>query len=171
MGYTHYWYRPKEIPKTAWTAWIKDVKRLVGHALSHSGTTYVVAQEYDNDPWKPPTVSPSQVRFNGFGRELGHQTFHVERVFQDVYKRGPKPDGTFFSFCKTAQKPYDDLVVACLVALKHHFPEVKVSSDGEDEDWRARGIPLCQEVLGYGDEFYVVDGALEHKALTAVSVS
>jgi len=170
MGYTHYWYRPAEIPKPAWNGWAGDVRRLIGRFNASSGHTHRVAQEFNNDPWRSPTVTATQVRFNGFGKEFGHETFHVERVFEDVYKQGPKPDGTFFACCKTAQKPYDELVVACLVALKHHFPEVKVSTDGEMEDWRA-GLSLCQSVLEYGAEFYVVDRVLEHKALVAVSVS
>lgn len=178
MGYTHYWYRPKEIPKDAWTAWTKDIKRLTAVFLGQSDRTYRVAQEHDNNPWQAPTVTASQVRFNGYPREQGHETFHVERVYKDQYGRGPKPDGTFFAFCKTARKPYDDLVVACLVALKHHFPEVIVSSDGEDKDWRTGawepatgGIPLCQEVLDYGQEYYVFEGTLQHKPVMAVSVA
>ena len=178
MGYTHYWYRPKEIPRGAWIAWTKDVKRLVSHFLMHSDQTYRIAYECDNNPWKKPKVTMHQVRFNGYPEALGHETFIVDRVFHDWMRAGPKPDGTLFAFCKTARKPYDDLVVACLVALKHHFPEVKVSSDGDDAEWRngawepcTGGIPLCQTVLGYGQEYECTGGNLVHKSLVSTGVT
>ena len=55
-----------------------------------------------------------------------------------------------FNCCKTAYRPYDLTVTACLIAYKHHFGDlVKISTDGEEKDW-VDGRILCQNVLGYG---------------------
>ena len=56
---------------------------------------------------------------------------------------------------KTARKPYDAAVCACLIVLHHHFGKsYSVSSDGGDGDdgWVA-ARDCCQRVLGYGAEF------------------
>jgi len=58
-----------------------------------------------------------------------------------------------FDCCKTAYKPYDLLVTACLISAKHHFDtDMAVISDGDSNHWDdAR--QLCQHVLGYGANF------------------
>jgi hypothetical protein len=88
------------------------------------------------------------VRFNGSGpnEDLGHETFYVARVFRDGYRQERRPgSGLFFQCCKTARKPYDLAVVACLTALKVRVPEVELSSDGSFEE-RAHGIALAESV-------------------------
>lgn len=37
-------------------------------------------------------------------------------------------------FCKTNRKPYDLAVCLCLLTIKFHLKETKISSDG-DEEW------------------------------------
>jgi hypothetical protein len=58
--------------------------------------------------------------------DLGHETFVIERKArpQEGHR---KDEDTLFSFCKTARKPYDLMVQACLILYKH--------SDGEMDDW------------------------------------
>ena len=75
--------------------------------------------EYD-EPNQPPQVDGEVVRFNGRDED-GHETFMIERT------------GTSWEFCKTARKPYDVYVVACLILLHHYNPEFVWSSDGEGE--------------------------------------
>ena len=72
------------------------------------------------------------IRFNGKGEE-GHETFMLT------------PDSQEFNFCKTAQKPYDIVVVAILCLLAHHTSGVTVSSDGGISDW-TDGLALAQRV-------------------------
>lgn len=60
----------------------------------------------------------------------------------------------FFGCCKTACRPYDLIVTAVFIALKHHFSECVIRSDGEDKDWQDGRI-LCQNLLGYGIDFSV----------------
>jgi hypothetical protein len=54
-----------------------------------------------------------------------------------------------FSFCKTAQKPYDICVVCALTLAKHYFKkDIKVSSDGDAKDWEM-GVKLVNDTFGY----------------------
>ena len=84
-----------------------------------------------------PVLSTTEIGFNGKGEDDSHETFLI--------KRGQ--DG--FQFCKTAQKPYDIVVCAALIILRHRIRTFRVSSDGGPDDW-ADAIKLCQDVLGYG---------------------
>lgn len=91
------------------------------------------------------------------GGNCSHETFCLElnrkldpRLDQLIEKTNPK---LYFSFTKTAYKPYDLAVNVCLIIAKHHFKEnIKVSSDGEKNNW-IEGMQLCQKFLGYGDNF------------------
>lgn len=67
-------------------------------------------------------VSDTQVRFNGVDDDA-HETFN----FKDD-KRG-------FNFCKTATKPYDDVVCGCLYVAKLVFGDsIKVNQDCDPSD-------------------------------------
>jgi hypothetical protein len=85
------------------------------------------------------------------GGDCSHETFLIEQCFTIEPWHTPGKD--FFACCKTAYKPYDILVTACLIIATHYFgDEIRVASDGESRDWEdARR--LCQHVLGYGAEF------------------
>lgn len=51
-------------------------------------------------------------------------------------------------FVKTRQYPYDTVVTACLIILKHRLGDlIVVSSDGRQDDWND-GLILAQKVLG-----------------------
>jgi hypothetical protein len=69
-----------------------------------------------------------------------------------------------FACCKTAYRPYDLTITACLIALKHYFPAAKVSSDGEDKDW-IDGKVLCNNLLGYGLEYQMTEDGLTKTAM------
>jgi len=52
------------------------------------------------------------------------------------------------TFCKTARKPYDTVVVACLAVLAEKLGEaVTITSDGDVSDWEC-GVRYACEVLG-----------------------
>jgi hypothetical protein len=76
------------------------------------------------------------IAFNGCGKDA-HESFIL-----------PQLAGNFkeFDFCKTAQKPYDVVVVACLTRLAE-VPGIKVSSDGNASDWH-NGAALASKILG-----------------------
>ena len=92
-----------------------------------------------------PKITDNEVVFNGYEDEA-HETFYVERSGGTSYSSDDS--GRVFHFCKTACKPYDAAVCACLISLKHHFGEdVKISSDGDEGDWE-EGKQLYRDVTG-----------------------
>lgn len=59
----------------------------------------------------------------------------------------------YFSFCKTAYRPYDLAVNCVLIIAKHYLGRnLLVYSDGSLEHW-TDGMLLCQDKLGYGAGF------------------
>ncbi|MHC4616437.1 MAG: hypothetical protein ACYTEQ_01655 [Planctomycetota bacterium] len=85
--------------------------------------------------------------------DCSYETFRIPRKAEhDEYTNDiSKP--WVFSFCKTAYRPYDIAVTACLVVLKHHLKDrIVVKSDGEHKDW-FDGMVVCAMHLGYGINF------------------
>jgi hypothetical protein len=113
----------------------------------------------------PPTgawFAGAQVSTRTCDGSCAHETFLVEQHYTPNPWEQLEPGEPILGFCKTAYKPYDICVTACLIVLKHYFgAQVAISSDGEAQDWDdARR--LCQHVLGYGGDF-----VLEHDQTTA----
>lgn len=93
-----------------------------------------LAYEYDA-PAADPIVSGSEIRFNGVGDE-GHETFLVDRLCDKS-----------FNFCKTAENPYDEAVVAILTIMNHYAQGGwEIGSDGNCEDWQD-GLILAQQSI------------------------
>jgi hypothetical protein len=149
MGYTHYWTRAEGLNHSPeqWKKFVAACKKLHKNMPEHSLSS---GGEYENDPlvlngcWKyeKPQLTQEHILFNGGNtyprkklndewidtggpQSLGHETFYITRNFLS----------DTFNFCKTARKPYDLMVQACLILYKYYFPEVKISSDGDKEDW------------------------------------
>jgi len=112
-----------------------------------------IKEEYNLDT--EPIFSKDKIRFNGIG-DNGHETFFIEQKFsidKDFIQTHDKDKNKHFSFCKTASKPYDICVVACLVILKHYYKnDIIVKSDGDNKDWK-EGKDLVYRTLGYGEKF------------------
>jgi hypothetical protein len=88
-----------------------------------------------------------------------YETFHFPRVMdmKGFLQPSERDSRLYFTCCKTAYRPYDLAVTACLVIAKHHLADdVIVSSDGEIQHW-AEAIELCRVYLGY-EELYHFDG-------------
>lgn len=118
MGYTHYW-RWMSVPKQAILAWcVKQMKEII---------------EASADILDDVEVTTASVTFNGIG-EQGHESFD----FPGTTKEDPGEKGQgAFNFTKTAGKPYDKVVVACLLAAHRNFPAavLRISSDGGYDEW------------------------------------
>lgn len=82
-----------------------------------------------------PTIEPGKcIVFNGKGDEDSHETFAFP------------PEGPF-TFCKTASKPYDIVVVACLAVAKDCLSSmIDISSDGDRGKWE-EGVALASKIL------------------------
>ena len=159
MSYTMYWNRPKKNHKQeAWDKFITDCKYLYKHMPKHSesaGNFFADKPLLLNGDgaYKNPVFNKDKVWFNGTGitkrikvkdeegrgywqdvidnvpdnlKDLGHETFILKRK----YSEGD------WTFCKTARKPYDLMVKACLILYKYYFSDVQISSDGDEEDWQ-----------------------------------
>ena len=69
-----------------------------------------------------PQFTTDEIRFNGIGDD-SHETFALGKGYNG------------FKFTKTARKPYDRHVLACLILAKKYFGDaIKVSSDGDNDD-------------------------------------
>ena len=147
MGYTHYWYRPKELDAKRFELWRRDVFKLSARLPERSASA---GGYYADKPVRVEiTDTADLVEFNGAPyEELGHELFFMPRVLGPDDARQQDENGLYFQFCKTARKPYDLLVVAALVALHAYFPEITIASDGDGDEW-ADGLRFCQRILDY----------------------
>ena len=144
MGYTHYWRREKELNKDKFKAASADCKKIADWLKAP------IQFEWNNP--EPPVFDDTIIRFNGI-EDDGHETFLVTQDYKHPFLKSNQPDedGRYFTFCKTARKPYDTAVTACLIILKHHFgDDIKVSSDGRNSEWR-EGVNAVKTCLGYGE--------------------
>lgn len=152
MGYTHYFYRKPELDADRFNLAVNDASKLVAHLLAKEG--YKIQRSYDLP--EPAVFGIFGIELNGAG-DAGYEDFRVPRVFAGP-RRSSDEKGRVFGFCKTAHKPYNSAVIACLVVLAHHFgDDFGVSTDGNREadgpaaDWRAV-MAEAQAVLGYGND-------------------
>lgn len=114
MGYTHYWENPG-LDKEKFKEFSSDCKKIAEE--SNVPLSNGLAEENSE-----PEFSEKRVWFNGVGKD-SCETFFVT------------PHASGFNFCKTRRRPYDTVVVACLLCLKYYFDDVSVSSDGDNEEW------------------------------------
>ena len=135
MGYTHYYTMQKvkgikaeTLEKKFQTA-IKQCQKIVSTYYKANGglsgySAHTAPGKYGG------------LNFNG-ARDDAHETFVVREHFSENLS---------FNFCKTAQKPYDEVVVACLIVLKHYLGNaIEVDSDGTCDDW-ILGLNLAKRV-------------------------
>lgn len=101
MGFTRYW----------------EFEKLDSEKFKDFSSICETLIENMNVPLDDIAVSNTQVRFNGFGDDA-HETFNFK-----VDKKG-------LNFCKTATKPYDDVVCGCLYIAKLTFEDsIKINQD------------------------------------------
>ena len=142
MGYTHYWYmkKDKKVSNKKWNKLTGDVKLL----LDGSPILERAKQNNKNDWWNDLTITDNEIRYDG-----GHETFVLERKPKNHPWRAEEE--WVFNFCKTARKEYDGLVTATLLLAKHHLgDEIKISSDGDEQEWAEGawdGVPSGYEFV------------------------
>jgi hypothetical protein len=140
MGYTHYFPQTQECPPEQWATFKQAVMRCfelrpdvpVSAGQAHAtglpfnicdGSAEVVRTEAAELFIDDGEEAGEILIFNGddtHGRDFGHETMLM------MQKRDPE-----YAFCKTERKPYDWLVVNCLLLAHHHCPGVwTITSDG-----------------------------------------
>lgn len=159
MGYTHYITKhSKEFNQNIWDSFIADCKYLSNHLPEHTDSA---GGYYIDDPlalsggyfYKKAQFTKNQIFFNGRNRVKTNDGWKDENDNFDlrhedfVLKRKDKDE---FSCCKTARKPYDLMVVSCLILAKWYFKDdISISSDGTMKDWQS-GFDFVGSVLPNG---------------------
>lgn len=141
MGYTHYYYTSKTLgTQKEWNEFTNDVTKIIN-------STDIPLANGMADKDSLPIITNDTVSFNGC-EDDSHETLYIEN---NIKARTKEME---YNFCKTARKPYDLIVMAVLIALKHHFPRCTVSSDGKNNsiEWQA-GRQFTEDILGYGLNF------------------
>ena len=84
-----------------------------------------------------------------------YETFELEESL-DLHSE-PTEDGLYCGHVKTAFRPYDVAVTAVLLIAKRYLGnQFVIHSNGGDPQW-ADARRICQQVLGYGDWFGIVE--------------
>lgn len=180
MGYTHYWKRGLELPKSAFAAIVRDFEAL---APLFPRFGFELAGGFGIGP---PRIGPDEIVFNG-RRDCGHpadplwsvitgeipartrsaaraavrrlcrgdcshETFYFPRVLDpDPLSQGT--DGRYWDSTRTQYKPYDLAVACALIIARRHLKEALcVDPAGTAEQWWDAKL-LCQQNLGYGLRF------------------
>lgn len=145
MGYTHYWTFRRAKGKTA-----KELETAYKKALVECSKVAVLynaeckAKGLDDERLSGYSAHCKPGTYGGLklnGKEyLAHEDFVMREHFSEAVKDG-------FQFCKTARKPYDVVVVACLAILKYRLGDaIQVDSDGYAEEW-TDGVELAKRLL------------------------
>jgi hypothetical protein len=130
MGYTHYWKKGKVTDDSTWKTFKTFVKKVVDKVKKDDGVILRDGLGEEN-----PVITDSAIAFNGDGENgLSHETFAID-------KQGTRG----FDFCKTAYKPYDTAVVACLIEAERLGVVDEWSSDGGPDDHKL-GRQLQEEL-------------------------
>jgi hypothetical protein len=132
MGYTHYWNLQLDTPRPMIDKALADCRKIM-----RKFDTYIAG--WDGEVGVKCDLEG--VAFNGRGDE-GHESFHFPPKMTANFD-----ENTTFSFCKTARKEYDLVVVACLAAIADRLGKyVDVSSDGNESDW-TDGVAAANEAI------------------------
>lgn len=106
MGYTHYWKQEKPFSEEQWSKFLQKVKKIVKTDKA------TVPLEFSSDP--------DHLMLNGKEPD-DYEDFYIQRRVTD------------FSFCKTAQRPYDRTVITILALAAKELPGFSWTSDGRQE--------------------------------------
>jgi len=145
MGYTHYYYMPKEVVDAHWE---RTKQKEFGEGIPEA--TLIInefRERYDNyhrvfkhsrakiETLELETDAMGRycyIHFNGIG-DSAHESFTFPPK-QNGYEKDE--DKYYFEFTKTAYKPYDQCVTAFLLIAKHYLGDnIVLKSDGNIEDW------------------------------------
>ncbi len=115
MGYTHYFTMNKKTTEEQ----IKKMIAFTNTAIELFGADQIVGGM--GDEGTKPEVTEEIINLNG-KEDNSHETFQL------AFNSGE------WGFCKTNRKPYDMVVVACLIFAEQNNVIAKWSSDGDSED-------------------------------------
>lgn len=146
MGYSHYWSHDENLDRRKLFAAMEDVQKIV-EAAQVKGIG-LAGPHGDGEP-----MVSEGIALNGVAEE-GHESFVFPNNPSDPFIT--KSNGRLWAFCKTARKPYDLVVCAILLVLKHHLgKQIRIASDGDrtEDEW----LPaerLVKDVLDYSVRYH-----------------
>ena len=152
MGYTHYWrFHKPERKLGAMEVADKKYKKAILEC-QRIARTYNRRMKEEGRDWDRLSGFSAHVPVGKYGgleingkQEQAHEPFTMREHFRQALELGYTKNG--FDFCKTARKPYDIVVTACLAVLKYRLGDlITVSSDGDAQDWDA-GVLLARDIL------------------------
>ena len=128
MGYTHYWRQTRAFTPSEWARLKAAVRGIIAR------TAVPLA---DGMGQGAPVINGDRVWLNGAEPD-SFESFIIARdpeALADDYQRDTHAQrGYWLEFCKTGWRPYDKVVVACLLAASHICEGFTWSSDGDRED-------------------------------------
>jgi hypothetical protein len=134
MGYTHYYTKTGTSPEDSlrFEMFMNGARTIIEYATNVEKIQLADAMGDHLGQWE---CTKESVRFNGYGPD-SHETFDWSI------------DSSGFGFTKTAYKPYDAVVTACLIHLKQVYGNlVSIGSDGSWADWQ-EGARLYRNATG-----------------------
>tara|TARA_R100000789_G_scaffold95346_1_gene95827 strand:- start:400 stop:828 length:429 start_codon:yes stop_codon:yes gene_type:complete len=138
MGYTHYWRQYDGFNSDKWDT-------LVQHSLHLQAAVYPSAKLADVE------MSDFRISFNGV-KPQNHEYFVLDRVMSPPNSTDVQKEH-YFDFCKTAQKPYDLMVMCVLLVANALEPDViTYATDGAGSDWQP-AIDLVNKVCNLDVSF------------------
>ena len=146
MGYTHYFTQTRDFTDKEW----RSITAFSGNLLKNNDAKKVIDHKHD----QKLEINNKTILFNGIKND-SHETFVLDKLkgrHPDYYtpKEIREAKGVF-NFCKTAQKPYDQYVVAFLCGVNVLAPgALHITSDGWKSEWKD-GLNLAQYICGNGD--------------------
>jgi hypothetical protein len=134
MGYTHYYSKVDSSRDDAlrFEMFSIGARRIIEYATTYDGIQIADGMGEQLGQWQ---CTNETVWFNGYGPD-SHETFNWSI------------DSSGFGFTKTARKPYDAVVTACLIHLKDIYGDlVSIGSDGDWSEWQD-GARLYRNATG-----------------------
>jgi len=134
MGYTHYFQKVGTTRDDAlrFEMFANGARTIIEYATKYDNIQIADGMGDELDKWE---ITNEMIRFNGYGADA-HETF-----YWNINESG-------FNFCKTARKPYDAVITACLIHLKECYGSaVNIGSDGYWSEW-SDGARLYRNALG-----------------------
>lgn len=140
MGYTHYWTMTRDLTVDEWTEVQQDIGDILTYIENVSG---VPLGNGEGKRRSRPTMDAAGFMFNGIGDDA-HETFGITRKRIKQWEGGTLGG----DFCKTARKPYDIAVTACLCYLDSCLEPrgFDVSSDGHGRNFMD-GLEAARQAL------------------------
>lgn len=105
----------------------------------------------------------TRIRYRCCDGRCSYETFHFPRSLPLDLAGDPEANGMYIGFTKTAFRPYDIAVTAALLIAKRNLKDqFIVHTDGTEQQW-SDAKRICQEVLGYGDWFGIIEEPVEEQ--------